>query len=210
MNVAPRQPLICKSHYDNSCQNITKTPSHMHSYIIILNFDLNRKKTPTAIRIWHSQCLPLAHKQLNRFPFLLSHAFSFSVQQYVLLKLMWNDCNSSRPPPHIPSPVRGVLYCMFTQYCLLSFLSFLCPPVHSKCPLRSCLPLLLPLISLFLVDLLRCLTRTWCVDRRLPRAVQQQREVRPGSERLALHLPVGLERAGMRCSDGNALLRWQG
>lgn len=61
-----------------------------------------------------------------------SAGFPSSVQHISLLKLMWNDSNSSHPPPHPPSPVRGVSYCMFTQYCLISFLSLLCP-----CPLLN-------------------------------------------------------------------------
>lgn len=148
-------------------------------------------------------------KQLGRFPLLLFHARCSSVN--MLLKLMWNDSNSSHPSPHPQSCQRCIVLYVHP---ILSSPIFVPPsaPVHSKHPLLlSCISSISPSTSWFPCSYIRgCLTCTWYVDRRLPRAVQQQREVRPRSERLALHLPVGMERTGMRCSDWNTLLRWQG
>jgi hypothetical protein len=49
-----------------------------------------------------------------------------------------------------------------------------------------------------------------CFGRWVPWAVQQQREVHSGPSRVALHLPIRMERARMWCCHGDLLLRWKG
>lgn len=75
-------------------------------------------------------------KQLSRFPLRLSHARCSSVN--MLLKLMWNDSNSSHPSPHPQSCQRCIVLYVHP---ILSSPIFAPPfPVHSKCPLLlSCL-----------------------------------------------------------------------
>lgn len=61
-----------------------------------------------------------------------------------------DSCETTVTPrtlPHILSPVRGVLYCMFTQYCLFPFLPQPCP--LSTPPFTILFLSLLLLISLF-------------------------------------------------------------
>lgn len=127
----------------------------------------------------------------------------------------WNSCEMTATPHaliHISSPVRGVLFCMFTRCCLLSFLSPSTPSLSTLSTLHSppsppCNLVFTPSSSTFSSYYL--LTCAWYVDRWLPRAVQQQREVCSGSERVALRLPVRMERPGLRRGHRNALLRWQ-
>lgn len=48
------------------------------------------------------------------------------------------------------------------------------------------------------------------VSRGLSRSLQQQRTMHSGGQRLALHLPVRMERGRVSRSHGNTLRRWQG
>lgn len=47
------------------------------------------------------------------------------------------------------------------------------------------------------------------VPRGLPRSLQQQRPLHPGSQRMALHLPAGMEGSWVSRCHGNTLYRWQ-
>lgn len=159
------------------------------------SFDLNPKSTKvTAFRVTFERI----NQQVMHFSFHSS--------------CTENSCETIVTPHSLPPHPQ-----VYHTVCSLTpvFYGFYPPPLPlftlsaSFAPVSS--PLLPPPSDLLRSSFARLfLTRVWCFDRRLSRALQQQREVRPGSERLALHLPVGVEGARLRRRDRNAVLRRQG